>query len=188
MFIVFFVVLSILIGFLRGGKLSHLIKKPLKFQIFVVLSFLIQIAIFSKLADMSHLSRFSIIFLHVISYVLLLLFTLLNWKIAGIPIIGTGILLNAIAIFSNGGYMPALADNLLKTAAGKGSEAVAYGGAVNNSIQITDSTRFPWLCDIFVLPSWLPFSNVFSVGDIIIAVGVSIYLVINMGRKNQPRA
>lgn len=185
MFIVFFVVLSILIGYLRGGRLSHLLKNPLKFQVFVILSLLIQIAIFSKLADILLLPRFSIILLHIVSYVLLLLFTFINRKVIGIPVIGTGILLNAIAIFSNRGYMPTLADNLLKTSAGKGSEAVAHGGPVNNSIQITGSTRFPWLCDIFSLPSWLPFSNVFSIGDIIIAVGVALYLVINMRQRNR---
>ena len=38
----------------------------------------------------------------------------------------------------------------------------------------------PWLTDIFALPTWLPFANIFSVGDVLIALGVAVTIVLAM--------
>jgi lipoprotein signal peptidase len=45
---------------------------------------------------------------------------------------------------------------------------------------MTSDTLLPWLGDVFYLPSWVPFSNVFSIGDVLIAVGICVYIVMNM--------
>ena len=39
------------------------------------------------------------------------------------------------------------------------------------------------LTDIFALPSWLPFSNVFSIGDVLIAGGIAVAIVVAMHRR-----
>jgi len=39
------------------------------------------------------------------------------------------------------------------------------------------------LTDIFVLPAWLPFANVFSVGDLLIGLGVAVVIVVAMRRS-----
>ena len=36
------------------------------------------------------------------------------------------------------------------------------------------------LTDIFALPTWIPFANVFSVGDVLIGVGVAIVIAVGM--------
>ncbi len=36
------------------------------------------------------------------------------------------------------------------------------------------------LTDVYALPQWLPFNNVFSVGDILIAVGIVVVFVVAM--------
>ena len=38
------------------------------------------------------------------------------------------------------------------------------------------------LTDIFALPSWVPFANVFSLGDVILGVGVVLVIVAAMRR------
>jgi hypothetical protein len=38
------------------------------------------------------------------------------------------------------------------------------------------------LTDIFAIPAGLPFANVFSVGDVLIAVGIVIAIAIGMQR------
>jgi len=38
------------------------------------------------------------------------------------------------------------------------------------------------LTDIFALPRWVPFSNVFSVGDVFIATGVAVVIAWAMRR------
>ena len=37
-----------------------------------------------------------------------------------------------------------------------------------------------FLTDIFALPRWVPFANVFSVGDLLIATGIALVIVIAM--------
>jgi hypothetical protein len=41
------------------------------------------------------------------------------------------------------------------------------------------------LTDVFALPAWLPFANVFSAGDVLIAVGVVIVIVGGMRRARR---
>ena len=158
--------------------MKYLTLHPLKKHGLAIGGFIIQIILFSGIPFLSALPRTISLGFHIISYILLLFFIVLNRKITGIPVIGTGIFSNALAITLNGGYMPAYVSSLESTSMGKYSESVTQG--VNNSIAISDSTKLPWLCDVFHLPEWLPFSNVFSIGDVIIAVGVCIYLVVNM--------
>ena len=31
----------------------------------------------------------------------------------------------------------------------------------------------PWLGDVFAVPAWLPFANVFSIGDVLVLVGMT---------------
>jgi hypothetical protein len=40
------------------------------------------------------------------------------------------------------------------------------------------------LTDVFAMPAWLPFANVFSVGDILIAAGVATTIVLAMRRPS----
>ena len=47
----------------------------------------------------------------------------------------------------------------------------AHPTAYSNSTIVPDPVLAP-LTDIFALPTWVPFSNVFSIGDVLIGVGV----------------
>lgn len=180
MFIIYAVILGIITGYIAGGRLRWLIHRPLHWNGLAISAFLIQIVIYSGMSFIELVPETIIIILHVISYLILLLFVFLNRKVIGIPIIGIGILLNSLAIFSNGGYMPTPLQSVKNTSMEKCAEAIGQSNAINNSIAMTGDTMLPWLCDIFHLPPWLPLSNVFSIGDIFIAVGVCLFLIKNM--------
>ena len=85
---------------------------------------------------------------------------------------------NLAAIVANGGFMPA-------------SEAAfaALGGGLNagytNSSIVANPALEP-LTDAYSLPTWLPFANVFSVGDVLIAIGVAIVIVSAMRSGRSP--
>ena len=100
-----------------------------------------------------------------------------NWRLPGLPVVGVGLLCNALAISLNGGRMPASVDALL--AAGLQSVALKAGalGASTNTILIGPETRLPFLCDIFALPSWFPLATVFSIGDVLIAAGAAWFFL-----------
>ena len=44
------------------------------------------------------------------------------------------------------------------------------------------------LTDIFALPTWLPFTNIFSIGDLLIGVGVVVVIVTAMRRVARRRS
>ena len=85
---------------------------------------------------------------------------------------------NMAAIATNGGYMPAT------------PEAIASMGrtapTIYSNSAVVASPNLPWLIDRFALPRWLPFANVISVGDILLAVGVFVLLVAVMRRGRRP--
>jgi hypothetical protein len=105
--------------------------------------------------------------LQLLSYPVAAVFVVANRRLPGVPLIGLGALLNAIAMSVNGGVMPASPSAL--TAAGLPLEAGRY---VNSGV--VPDARLAFLGDIFAIPEPLPLHNVFSVGDILIAIGVVV--------------
>jgi hypothetical protein len=49
----------------------------------------------------------------------------------------------------------------------------------NNSIQSADPS-LSWLVDRWAAPDWVPLANVFSVGDVVIAVGAFVVVLVAM--------
>jgi Family of unknown function (DUF5317) len=88
-----------------------------------------------------------------------------NWQLPGMPLIAVGAALNLLAISVNGGVMPASPTAL--AGAGLGVDEPGF----QNSTALPEP-RLAFLGDVFHLPASWPLSNVFSVGDILIAVGV----------------
>jgi hypothetical protein len=109
---------------------------------------------------------------------------LANRRITGMPVVALGAASNFAAIVANGGYMPAARSAL--QGVGKGDSTI-----YSNSVVTPDPALAP-LTDIFSLPTWLPFANVFSIGDVLIGAGVAIVIVAAMRRvppepRNAPR-
>jgi hypothetical protein len=98
-----------------------------------------------------------------------------NRRITGMLVVALGAACNFAAIVANGGYMPAA----LGAIQGRGS---VTSTVYSNSVVSPDPALAP-LTDIFALPAWLPFANVFSVGDVLIGVGVAIVIVAAMRRS-----
>jgi hypothetical protein len=140
-----------------------------------LLALLIQlVAIKAPLGDSDDLRRA----LFVYSYVLLLGFVALNFSRPGIAIIGFGLLLNFIAILANQGWMPITPETLLRSGSIPGDVVMGewVPGTKDILLHRTD-VRLYGLTDRLV---WDPISGViraFSVGDVVIVVGVLITLV-----------
>ena len=88
-----------------------------------------------------------------------------NWHLPGIPLITLGGALNLLAMAVNGGVMPASPTAL----AGAGLPVDAPG--FQNSTALAEP-RLAWLGDVFYIPASWPLSNVFSIGDVLIALGI----------------
>ena len=92
-----------------------------------------------------------------------------NIRIPGMALVAVGAGANLAAIVANGGFMPA--SEAAFAALGSGLNA----GYTNSTI-VADPALEP-LTDVYSLPTWLPFANVFSIGDVFIAIGVVIVIV-----------
>jgi len=113
------------------------------------------------------------------SYVLLLAFVVLNRRRIGFLVIGAGMLLNFLAVVSNGGLMPVTPADAEKAGMGYRIEGVELGEAIPRSKNVlleASDTHLNWLSDRFTWVSGSPFA-VFSAGDIIIAAGLAIVLL-----------
>lgn len=166
--------LSLGIGLLRGGRLIRLAVVPLRYAYLVLVSLGLQLVLFSPLAVSLRLEAW-VPLLYVVSMVILVLWFVLNFRLPGMALIGLGLVLNLSAIVANGGYMPASPDALQR--AGMASRLADAQQAIhNNSILATDQTRLYFLTDVFAIPKGLPLANVFSIGDVFIALGAAYFL------------
>jgi hypothetical protein len=104
--------------------------------------------------------------MHLGTYAVAAVFLWLNREVAGVLVVGLGALSNGGTIALNGGSLPASADAV--AAAG-----LDHGEGFSNSAVLSDPV-LPWLGDVFAWPEPLPLANTFSVGDVLIAVGVTV--------------
>lgn len=104
--------------------------------------------------------------LHVVTYVVALLFVWVNRRLPGLLVVGAGAFTNGLAITLNGGVLPADPDAVERA-------GLTHDGSFANSAVVTDPV-VPWLGDAFAWPAPLPLANTFSIGDVLILVGVAV--------------
>lgn len=176
MILLVFALLALFIALVRGGDIMALARVPFRLGWLAILAVGLQILIFSQWWARSALAGWTPA-LYVVSLALLVGLVAANWQLPGLPVVGLGLACNAIAIGLNGGRMPASVD-ALRTA---GLEFVilkagALGSSANTAL-LGPETKVPFLCDIFALPSWFPLATVFSLGDVLVALGAAWFFL-----------
>lgn len=106
---------------------------------------------------------------HIGTYVAILAFIVANRRIPWIWVLAIGTASNFLVISANSGVMPASRHALL--AAGLGNEAGFHNSSFNAH------PHLGVLGDIFATPRSLPLANVYSVGDVILLVGLAMVIV-----------
>jgi Family of unknown function (DUF5317) len=172
MFILYAVPLGIIAGYLLGGRLDRLSTVRFRWAPLALLGLAVQVALFSDpLATIVGDAGPPI---YVASTAAVLVAVLRNLDLTGLPIVAIGAASNLVAIVANGGYMPADPDAL----ASIGGIAPGY----SNSSITPDPVLRP-LTDIFAIPAWVPFANVFSIGDVLLGIGVAVTIAAGMRRR-----
>jgi len=172
-------VCGLVAGYALGGRLQNLESLHLRMPALVLLAMAVQLVIFTGLGGW--LGESASIVAHVASYGLLLAFAFLNRGNLGIVLAGVGTLLNAVVIVANGGYMPA--SRWALDLAGLATTSATH----NNSMVADEGARLLPLGDVMAVPGALPLlSNVFSVGDVLIIVGVAILIALAMRAGPEP--
>lgn len=167
MFILYAVIVGIAVGLALGGRIGALASIQFRWAPLIPLGFLIQILLFTD-AVASRVGAAGPV-IYVVSTAFVGAAVIRNLRVPGMPLILLGALSNMAAILANGGFMPAAAGAM--AAVGR-DVPTTY----SNSSIVAEPALAP-LVDQFALPRWLPFANVFSVGDAILAAGVVVLIV-----------
>jgi hypothetical protein len=168
---------------LLGGDLRRLTGLRLRLPWLLLVGAAVQVAVLGPLA--SRLPHGAAGALHAASYLPAAVVVVANRRLAGMAWVGIGGLANLIAITANGGVMPA--SPWAARAAGK---AVDAAGTFRNSAPVVHP-RLAWLGDVLVWPAPLPGATAFSVGDVLLLVGLAVALHrtcgSRLGGRGRPR-
>lgn len=169
-FILYAVLAGLLLGLVSGGSPARLGDLRFRWAPLIALGMAIQVALFSS--PLGNALGDAAAPVYVLSNVAVLVAVGVNLAIPGLVMVLAGGTSNLLAIIANGGYMPVTPEAL--EAMGRLPKE-----GFSNSVPRENVMLGP-LTDIFTMPAWVPMSNVFSVGDILIGTGAAIAIVAAM--------
>lgn len=172
MFMLSAIPIGIVLGLLARGRLDGLAALRLRWAWLAVAGLIVQVVLFSETGH--ELAGAYGPAIYVASTLAVFVAIVLNLRIPGMPLVALGSLSNLVAISANGGFMPASAEAL--AAAGLDGP-----GEHTNSV-VLENPAFEPLTDIFAIPGSLPVANVFSVGDVLLGIGIVVVIVAAMRR------
>ncbi len=181
MILIFAIVIGLVTGYLKA-KLEGIPYHPdeLRFLWLVLMAALPQFLIYSLPITRERISDQWIPFIIIGTQFVLLLFVWLNRKSPFFWLLGLGLLLNFTVISLNAGWMPISPDTLesqnVLTSQWEIGSRLGYS---KDLVIAKESTNLWILSDILTLPKWIPYRVAFSVGDVLLALGVIGFLIHN---------
>jgi hypothetical protein len=166
MFMLWAIPAGILVGLAGRGRLEALSDFRFRWGWLAVAGLVVQVGLFTEAGDT--LAGGFAPALYVLSTLAVFVAVLRNVRVRGMGIVALGSLANLAAITANGGAMPA----------DPGALALAGldgPGVHTNSVVLAHPALQP-LTDIFAIPASWPLANVFSVGDVLIGLGIVIVI------------
>ncbi|HET9084982.1 MAG TPA: DUF5317 domain-containing protein [Candidatus Limnocylindrales bacterium] len=175
MFVIVAIPIGVVIGLLVGGRIERLSRLQFRWAWLAVAGLAIQIVLFStSIADTLRPGVGEAIYVASTGMVLIAVWR--NLAVPGLALVAVGAISNLAAIVANDGVMPTTVE-ALRTA------GMATEPGFSNSAVLPDPALAP-LTDIFAIPAALPLANVFSIGDVLIAVGLIATIALGMRRAD----
>jgi uncharacterized protein DUF5317 len=156
-------VLAVLSPLLAGGSLRRLGDLRFRGTWILVAALLAQVVAIEVLPDANHHVLSAV---HLATYVAAGWYVVLNRRIPGLWVVALGAASNGIAIAANGGTLPAS-----RTALETAGIHLEPGEFMNSGV--LEHPHLGFLGDVFAIPAGVPLANVFSVGDVLIVLGVA---------------
>jgi len=176
-FMLYAIPIGLVLGVLLGGRMGGLAALQFRWMPVILGGLLIQVALFSPAVTerVGNLGPW----IYVLSTGVVLAALVANWRTTGVLVVAAGAFSNMAAIVANGGYMPASASALAALGRHLGTEYSNSAALANPNLAL--------FTDIFALPRWVPAANIFSVGDVLIGVGVVVVIAAAMRRGGPVR-
>jgi hypothetical protein len=153
-------VVGLLLPVVLGGDLRRLATVRIRSVWLIVVAFLVQLMVISVLSGPVPVLQA----VHVATYVAAGWTIWVNRAVPGVALLGLGALSNGVTIAVNGGTLPA-SPAALRTAG-----LTDDSGFVNSGVLA--HPHLAALGDVFAIPASWPLANVFSIGDVLIVLGV----------------
>jgi hypothetical protein len=179
MFLLWAIPIGIIVGYLSGGRLKNLNQIDLHAPWLIFVALGIQLLIF-PIGKGAPIITVGTDYLHIVSYLILGIFVLLNWREWGIVAMAIGAFSNFAVITANGGFMPTRVETLRFAGLISADTTLTSVKPFRNNIIMGENTPLWFMGDIFALPAGFPLANVFSIGDVILAIGFIAYLQAKM--------
>jgi Family of unknown function (DUF5317) len=170
MFMLWAIPAGILAGLAGRGRLDALADLHFRWAGLAVAGLVAQVALFTQAG--SELAGGFGPALYVLSTLAVFVAVVRNIRVRGMVIVALGSISNLAAISVNGGAMPA--DPAALATAGLDGP-----GSHTNSVVLADPALRP-LTDIFAIPASWPLANVFTIGDVLIGVGIVAVIALAM--------
>jgi flagellar biosynthesis protein FliQ len=160
-----------------GGKFSRLVHVTVNYGWLILISSLLQALLLGFLYNT--FDSLTAGLFYTLSFLPSLFFILLNRHIRFLLLLGIGGLLNLTAVVANQGVMPA-------SPAAYARSGLPTPEGFKNS-QATENATLGFLGDIFAIPKGTPLANVFSIGDVVLNLGIILILHELTGSKLIPK-
>ncbi len=123
------------------------------------------------------------------SLVLFAGFAWLNRRLSGMPILLLGLMLNLVVMFANGGWMPIGPRTASLLINADVMEFLSLGSRFGQKDVLLPpwDTKLELLADRFLLPAWFPYRAAFSLGDVLIGIGVFWLLAHPYAKASAPQ-
>lgn len=179
------VLLAVLLAVMRGGSVAGVAQQRIQWWPLAIVALGIQVPLYS--APLATWLPVSVVGpLATIATTSLVLAMLLRNATGSVRpaclIAAVGVALNLTVMTLNGGVMPR-ADEL----APRPLDRDALALTVSNTAPSGPSTRVAWLGDTLAQPSWIPFANLVSPGDLLLSLGAA-YWAYQVSRRRPANA
>jgi hypothetical protein len=175
MFILYGIPVGIALGYLVGGRLEHLEELRFRVAWLAVAGLLVQLVLFSGVADPVTGGGIGEA-VYVGSTAAVLVAVLANVRVPGVLLVAIGAISNLVAVVANGGVMPT-------TVAALEAAGLSPRDGFSNSAVLVNPSLAP-LTDVYAVPAGIPLANVFSVGDVLVGVGIVAIIAFGMRRQD----
>ena len=155
--------LAVLSPVLAGGSLRRLGDVRFRHSWVVLVALAAQVVVISIVPEGDHTLLSAV---HLATYAAAGVFVWLNRAVPGLLVVAVGAASNGLTIALNGGTLPASRSALERAGLRLDQQEFLNSG-------VLEHPRLGFLGDVFAIPESLPLSNVFSVGDVVIVLGVA---------------
>jgi hypothetical protein len=178
---------GLLLGFLAGIVQARLQRRrwsPPQVSLgwLAILAFLPQFIVFYLPPFRTRIPDLWVAVSLVLSQIVLLVFCWFNRRQPGFWFLTFGLALNLLVIISNGGWMPISPQTASHLVPAERLQSIPLGnrfGFGKDVLLSEEMIHFSFLSDRFLLPDWSPYKVAFSLGDLFIAAGAFLVMVID---------